>query len=69
MRTLIEKEWKNSRGQICYTRKSTSDLSVGEFCEFIMNVEAETSVAAPPTESYDLAPLKSDSISTAKVRK
>lgn len=36
---------------------STTDLSVTDFGEFIMNIEALTGVAAPPTENYLLAPL------------
>ena len=48
-------------GQKVRKKKSTTELGVGEFCEFIMNIEAETGVAAPPTENYNLAPLK-DSI-------
>ena len=47
-------------GQKVRKKKSTTELGVGEFCEFIMNIEAETGVAAPPTENYDLAPLKRD---------
>lgn len=39
-------------------KRSTTDLGVGEFCEYIMNIEALTEVAAPPTENYDLAPLR-----------
>ncbi len=38
--------------------KSTTDLGVGEFCEYIMNIEALTGIMAPPTENYGLAPLK-----------
>ncbi len=38
--------------------KSTTDLGVGEFCQYIMDIEAETGVAAPPTENYELAPLR-----------
>lgn len=41
-------------------KRSTTELSVSEFCEYIMNIEAETGVAAPPTENYDLAPLVKD---------
>ena len=44
-------------GQKTRLKKSTTELGVGEFCEFIMNIEAETGVEAPPTENYDLAPL------------
>lgn len=45
-------------GQKVRKKKSTTDLGVGEFCEFIMNIEAETGVAAPPTENWELAPLQ-----------
>lgn len=45
-------------GQKVRKKKSTTELGVGEFCEFIMNIEAETGVAAPPTENYNLVPLK-----------
>lgn len=55
---LTIREWRNSRGQVCYVRRSTTELSVGQFCEFVINVQEETGVAAPPTENYDLAPLK-----------
>jgi hypothetical protein len=37
---------------------STTDLSVNDFCEYIMNIEALTGIQAPPPENYDLAPLK-----------
>lgn len=39
-------------------KKSTTSLSTSEFTEYIMSIEAETGVAAPPTENYDLPPLK-----------
>lgn len=39
-------------------KKSTTALGVGEFCEYIMNIEAETGVEAPPTENWNLAPLR-----------
>lgn len=45
-------------GQKVRKKKSTTDLSVGEFCEYIMNIEAETTIEAPPTENYGLAPLR-----------
>ena len=44
-------------GQKTRLKRSTTELGVGEFCEYIMNIEAETGVEAPPTENYDLAPL------------
>lgn len=48
-------------GQKVRKKKSTTELGVGEFCEFIINIETLTQVAAPPTENYDLAPLKEGS--------
>lgn len=41
---------------------STADLSVGEFCEYILGIENLTQVSAPPTENYDLAPLHGDPV-------
>jgi hypothetical protein len=41
-------------------KRSTTELGVAEFCQFIMDIETLTQVAAPPTESYGLAPLRSD---------
>ena len=41
-------------------KKSTTELGVGEFCEYIMSIESETGVMAPPTENFELAPLRSD---------
>lgn len=38
--------------------KSTSNLSVSDFIEYVMNIEALTGIAAPPTENYFLEPLK-----------
>lgn len=37
--------------------KSTTDLSVADFCMYILEIEKFTGVTAPPTENYDLAPL------------
>lgn len=45
-------------GQKTRLKKSTTELGVGEFCEYIMNIEAETGIEAPPTESYDLVNLR-----------
>lgn len=45
-------------GQKVRKKKSTTELGRGEFSEFIMNIEAETGIEAPPTENYDLAPLR-----------
>ena len=39
-------------GKTVRVMKSSSKLSVTEFSEFIMNIEAETGVKAPETEGY-----------------
>lgn len=38
-------------------KKSTTELSKSEFNEYIMAIEAETGVEAPPVENWELAPL------------
>lgn len=38
--------------------RSSADLSVNDFIEFIMAIEGLTGVAAPPPQNYSLAPLK-----------
>ena len=38
-------------------KKSTTELGTAEFCEYIMAIENETGIQAPPIENYDLAPL------------
>lgn len=35
-------------------KKSTTDLSIGEFSDYITKIEAETGVECPPTENYGL---------------
>lgn len=47
-------------GEKVRIKKSTTDLGVGAFCQYIMDIEADTGVIAPPTENYDLAPLQRD---------
>jgi hypothetical protein len=44
-------------GEKVRKKKSTTELSTSEFCSYIMDIEALTLVAAPPTENFDLAPL------------
>lgn len=44
-------------GERVRMKKSTTELGVGEFCQYILDIEALTGVEAPPTENYDLAPL------------
>lgn len=48
-------------------KKSTTMLGVGEFCEYVMDIESETGVEAPPTENYELALLRKDELSTGEV--
>lgn len=38
--------------------KSTSELNVPEFQMYIMEIENYTNITAPPTENYDLLPLR-----------
>ena len=37
--------------------KSTTELSVSEFMEYITNIEEFTGITSPPTENYDIRPL------------
>ena len=39
-------------------RGSTTDLSVSDFIEFIMRIEAETGITMPPLQNYDLLAKK-----------
>lgn len=45
-------------GEKVRKKKSTTELNVADFCQFIMDIEALTGVVAPPTENWQLAPLK-----------
>lgn len=45
-------------GEKVRMKRSTTELGVGEFCQYIMDIEHFTEVEAPPTENYDLAPLR-----------
>ena len=45
-------------GEKVRLKKSTTELGVGEFCEYIMAIQNETGVEAPPTEDYSLISLE-----------
>ena len=45
-------------GEPVRIKKSTTTLSVSDFSRYIMDIETFTGVAAPPTENYNLAPLR-----------
>lgn len=45
-------------GQKVRMKKSTTELSISEFCQYIMDIEAETQIGAPPTSNYNLPELK-----------
>lgn len=45
-------------GEKVRKKKSTTDLGVGEFCQYILDIEALTGIEAPPTENWELAPLR-----------
>ncbi len=40
-------------------KKSTTDLSISEFCQYIMQIQELTGIMAPPTENYGLDSLGS----------
>ena len=44
-------------GEKVRMKKSTTELSVSEFSQYIMDIQVLTGVEAPPTENYDLGPL------------
>lgn len=48
-------------------KKSTTELSVSDFSQYILDIETETGIAAPPTENYDLAPLKEGAVEKPKL--
>lgn len=39
-------------------KKSTTQLSVTEFGDFIRNIEVMTKIESPPTDNYQLAPIR-----------
>ncbi len=45
-------------GEKVRMKKSTTELGVGDFCQYIINIEAMTGIQAPPTENYDLISLR-----------
>jgi hypothetical protein len=44
-------------GQKVRMTRSTTELNKSQFCQFIIDIEAETGVEAPPTENYGLDPI------------
>lgn len=50
-----------SYGKKVRLTKSTTELSVSDFCKYIMDIEELTGIEAPPTENYDLPALDWDS--------
>lgn len=45
-------------GEKVRMKKSSTELGVGEFSQYIMDIEAFTGVEAPPTENYGLVSLQ-----------
>lgn len=45
-------------GEKVRLKKSTAELSVADFCMYIIDIETLTGVMAPPTQDYDLDPIK-----------
>lgn len=61
---------KEVLGQKVRMTRSTTSLSKSDFSEYIMSIEAETGVQAPPTENYfDTEPQVEHKLSTGKSRK
>lgn len=52
-------------GEKVRLKKSSTELSVSEFCEFIIAIQGHTGVVAPPTENYGLDSLQ-DSINSVQ---
>lgn len=44
-------------GEKVRMKRSTTELGVGDFCQYILDIQNLTNVEPPPTENYDLAPL------------
>jgi len=44
-------------GEKVRMKRSTTELGVGEFCDYIMNIQNLTGIEAPPTENFGLDPL------------
>lgn len=58
---------KEVLGQKVRMTRSSTSLSKSDFSEFIMNIEAETGIQAPPTENYfDVEPQVEHKLSTSK---
>ena len=54
-------------GQKVRMKKSTTELSVSDFCQYVIDIETETGIAAPPTENYDLTPLREGAVEKPKL--
>jgi len=55
---FLTKEIVEVLGKKVRIKKSSAELSVNDFCEFIMAIENETGIQAPPVENFELAPLR-----------
>ncbi len=45
-------------GEKVQKKRSTTELGIGEFCQFIIDIEALTGIIAPPTENWGLVSLR-----------
>lgn len=45
-------------GEKVRKKRSTTELGVADFCQFILDIETLTGVTPPPTENWELAPLR-----------
>ncbi len=55
---FLTKEIKEIIGEKVRIKKSTTDLSVPDFINYIMEIERFTGIVAPDTRGFDLAPLR-----------
>ena len=54
---FLSKGTKMIYGEAVSTTKSTTTLTTGQFCGYIIEIEVLTGVLAPPTENYGLPEL------------
>lgn len=57
-RTCLPSKVTTVLGTPIRMKSSTQDLSVGEFCDLILNFEEKTGIPAPETKNWELAPLR-----------
>ena len=54
---FLTKEIVEVLGEKVRVTKSTTQLGIGDFCEYILAIQNETGIEAPPTKNFDLLSL------------